>query len=156
LYARILTIVLILGFTGIVSVADYDFYPSDCCNFVGYNDTVAFGWLDNHLSPDARILVAGTQLNVLPAGPAKNLVGSDAGIWLRAMTGRPTSLSPFDTDFRSASTLKQLCRRRIQYIYVGGTKQIFNIEQLHEKAEWYERIFFLPEAQLYRLTGCPT
>jgi hypothetical protein len=136
------------------SVVDYDFHPSACCNFVGYDDTVIFGWLDKHLPPDARILVAGTQLIVLPVGPSRNLVGSDAGIWIRAMTGRQTSLTPFDTDFRSASTLQRLCQRQIQYIYVGGTKQIFDIAQLHEKTEWYDRIFFLPDAQLYRLTGC--
>jgi hypothetical protein len=153
-YARILAVVLMLGFTGMLSVADYDFYPSDCCNFVGHDDTVAFDWLDKHLPPEARTLVAGTQLNVLPAGPSKNLAGSDAGIWIRAMSGRHTSLAPFDTDFRSASTLKRLCQRRIQYIYIGGTKQIFNTAQFHEKAEWYDRIFFLPDAQLYRLTGC--
>jgi hypothetical protein len=155
LYVRILAIVLIPGFTGLASVVNYDFHPSDCCNFVGHDDTLAFDWLDKNLPPEARILVAAAPLNVLPAGPSKNLAGSDAGIWIQALTGRKTVPASYETDFRSASTWKQLCRRQMEYIYIGGTEQAFNPAQLKRKAEWYQEILFLPEAQLYQVTGCP-
>jgi len=154
LYTRVLITTLLLGFTGVLSIESYDFYPSDCCNFVGYDDTVALDWLSKNIPPGAHILIAATQMNVLPTGPSASLVGTDAGIWIPALTGRSISLAAFETDFRSTSTLEQLCQLQINYVYVGGTDQKFNAAQLNEKAEWYKGILFLPNAQLYRLTGC--
>lgn len=154
LYARGLTTVLLVGFAGLMLISRYNFYPSDCCNFVGYDDTIAIDWLARNLPPDARILIAATQLNVLPAGPSDNQVGTDAGIWIPALTGRNTSLAPFDSDFRSEGTLEQLCQKQVDYIFVGGTGLRFNVSQLQAKAEWYNRILLLPNAQLFQLTGC--
>jgi hypothetical protein len=153
-YARILITILLLGFTALMSLGRYNFHPSDCCNFVGYDDTVAMDWIDRNLPPDARILIAATQMSVLPAGPSAGLVGTDAGIWIPALTGRVTTFAPFETDFRSKSTLEQLCRMQVDYVYVGGTDQKFNAEQLNEKTEWYDGVLFLPNVQLYQLTGC--
>lgn len=154
LYTKSLTAVLLIGFTGAISLVRYDFYPSDCCNFVRYDDTVAFDWLDRNLPPDARILIASTQMNVLPSGPAEGSVGTDAGIWIPMLIGRNTAHAPFDIDFRSASTLEQLCQTQIDYIYIGGTEQTFSAAQLQAEANWYERVLFLPNAQLYRVIGC--
>jgi hypothetical protein len=153
-YVRALIAILLVGFAGLILTTRYDFYPSDCCNFVKYDDTVALDWLDRNLPPEAHILIAATQLNVLPAGPSASLVGTDAGIWIPALTGRTVSLAPFDIDFRSTGTLEQLCQKQVGYVYVGGTGQIFNTAQLSEKADWYQRVLFLPNAQLYQLTQC--
>lgn len=153
-YTKSLTAVLFIGFTGAISLVRYDFYPSDCCNFVRYDDTVAFDWLDRNLPPDARILIASTQMNVLPSGPAAGSVGTDAGIWIPTLTGRNTAHAPFGIDFRSTSTLEQLCQTQIDYIYIGGTEQTFSAAQLQAEADWYERVLFLPNAQLYQVTGC--
>jgi hypothetical protein len=155
LYARVLITIMLICFTGVESIERYSFYPSNCCNLVGYDDTVAFDWLDKNLPPNARILVAANQLNVLPSGPSANLAGADAGIWIPALTGRKTTLASFETNFRSARTLKLLCQKHVDYVYVGGTGQNFNAAQLQAKAEWYQGILFLPNAQLYHLTRCP-
>jgi hypothetical protein len=154
LYTRVLITILLVGFASVMSIGRYDFYSSDCCLFVGYDDTVALDWIDRNLPPDARILIAATQLSVLPAGPSESLVGTDAGLWIPALTGRNTILAPFDIDFHSKSTLEQLCQNRVGYVYIGRTDQKFNAAQLNEKAEWYDMILFLPNAQLYQLTGC--
>jgi len=154
LYIRVLITTLLLGLTGLMLIESYDFYPSDCCHFVGYDDTVAMDWLSKNIPPGAHILIAASQLNVLPAGPSASLVGTDAGIWIPALTGRNITLAAFDTDFRSASTLEQLCQLQVNYVYVGGTDQKFNAAQLQAKVEWYDRILFLPNTQLYKLTGC--
>jgi hypothetical protein len=154
MYIRVLITTLLLGVIGLLSIESYDFYPSDCCNFVGYDDTVVLDWLSENIPPGAHILIAATQLNVLPTGPSASLVGTDAGIWIPALTGRSISQAAFDTDFRSASTLVQLCQMQLEYIYVGGTDQKFDTTQLQAKAEWYDRILFLPNAQMYQLTGC--
>jgi hypothetical protein len=146
--------ILIVGFTGLIAMGRYDFYPSDCCNFVGYDDTVAFDWLDKNLPSDARILIASTSMNVLLSGPSASPTGTDAGIWIPALTGRNVAFAPFDMDFRSTATLEQLCQMQINYVYVGGTTQKFNLAQLQAKADWYKMVLFLPHAQLYQLTGC--
>ena len=121
---------------------------------MGYDDTVAFDWLDRNTPPDARVLIASTQMHVLPSGPSAANVGTDAGIWIPALTDRVTTFAPFGTDFRSPGTLEGLCKEQINYIYVGGTDQKFNAAQLQEKPDWYEGILFLPNAQVYQITGC--
>ena len=153
-YAGILTAIVFLGFAVLIPVRDYNFYPSDCCKFVSHDDIVAFDWLEDHLPSDAHILVAGTQLSVLPSGPATGLVGTDGGIWIPALTGRNISYMPFNTDFSSSDTLDDMCRQQISYIYVGSTNQKFDISQLQAKADWYEAIFSLPNVQIYRIKGC--
>lgn len=153
-FLRVLPALLILVFAGLTAIGRYDFYPSDCCKLVAYDDTIALDWLDRNLPPDAHILIPVTQLSVLPTGPSSSLVGTDAGIWIPALTGRAVSQAPFDTDFRTESTLEQLCRMKVDYIYVGGTGQSFNPAQLQAMAGWFERILFLPNAQLYQLIGC--
>jgi hypothetical protein len=153
-YARTLSVTLILAIASLVALWRYDFTPSDCGQFVAYDDTIALDWVDRNLSPDAHLLISATQLNVLPTEPPPNLVGTDAGIWIPVLTGRFVSRAPFDTDFHTASTLEQLCQMEVDYIYVGGTKQSFDAGQLRGQAEWYKRILSLPDAQLYQLTGC--
>jgi hypothetical protein len=152
--ARAYAAILVVGLTGLIALARYNFYPSDCCNFVKYDDTVAFDWLDKNLPTDAHILIASTSMNVLPSGPSASPTGTDAGIWIPALTGRETTFAPFDIDFSATGTLNQLCQMQIDYIYVGGTTQRFNTAQLQAKAAWYKEILFLPNAQLYQLTGC--
>ena len=152
-YIKALAMILFIGFIGLISIGRYDFYPSDCCNFVKYDDTVALDWLDRNLPSDARILTASTALNVLPSGPT-GLMGTDAGIWIPALTNRNINLAPFDIDFHSINTLEQLCQEQIDYVYVGGTDQKFNAAQLQAKPEWYEGILLLPDVKLYQLTGC--
>ena len=153
-HARLLTTIVVLGSAGLMSIRNYDFYPSDCCGFVGYDDTVALDWLDKNLPSDAHVLIATTQMNVLSSGPSPNLAGADAGIWIPALTGRKTTPAPFDTDFRSKDTLAQLCQKHIDYVYVGGTVQVFNASQLYARTDWYKKILSLPNAQLFQVTGC--
>ncbi len=153
-YAPKLKAILLASVAGIFAIGGYHFYPSDCCNLVKYDDTIALDWIEKNLPPDARILVAASELNVLPIGPAEDLAGTDAGLWIPALTGRKISLASFDVDFRASSTWKQLCQERVDYIYAGGMDQSFHNAQLNEKTTWYERVLFLPEAHLFQLTGC--
>jgi len=150
----VLISVLFVVILGSLLISGYDFYPSDCCTLVRYDDTVAMDWLDKNTPVEARILTAAMPINVLPSGPSTDLVGTDAGIWIPALTDRSIILMPFNIDFRSQSTLERLCQMQIDYVYVGGTAQKFNASQMQAKAEWYTRVLFLPSAQLYQLTGC--
>ena len=153
-YTWLLTTIVAFGFAGFMSIENYDFYPSDCCSFVGYDDTVALDWLDKNLPHDARFLIAATQMNVLPSGPSQNLAGTDAGIWISALTGRKTTTARFDTDFRSKDILAWLCQKHIDYIYIGGTDQVFDAVQFYARTNWYKKTLSLPNVQLFQVTGC--
>jgi hypothetical protein len=143
-----------LAISVLIPVKDYDFYPSDCCNFVKFDDTIAFDWLDSNLPPDANILIASTQMNVLPSGPTPGPVGTDAGIWIPALTGRTITYAQFETDFRLPDSLEKLCGQQVDYVYVGGTEQSFRVERLLLKEEWYQAVLSLEEVQLFRVIGC--
>ena len=154
-YTGFLTTALLIGFVGTVSMRNYNFYPSDCCNFLKYDDTVALDWLEINLPPDARILIATTELNVLPSDEFEGFAGTDAGIWIPQLTGRIIFPMPYDIDFRSPEIVKQLCQKKTDYVYVGGTNQSFNAAQF-ENSEWFEKKLFLPNAQIYQRTSCPS
>jgi hypothetical protein len=151
---RILVTIVFFAVVSLVLVKDYNFYASDCCKFMKYDDTIALDWLAANLPPDAYILIPATQMNVLPSGPSESPVGTDAGIWIPALTGRRTTFAQFETDFRSPDSLEQFCQQGIDYVYVGSTDQSFALGQLLEKGDWYERVLSLPNAQLFKLTGC--
>ena len=154
-YAKNLTAFLFIGLTGVIALENYNFYPSDCCNLVGYDDTIAIDWLDRNTSPDARILVASTTMDVSPAGPSASSVGTDAGVWIPNLTGKQIKHMSFDIDFESKDNLEQLCQKQIDYIYVGNTNQSFDSTQLQKKTDWYKALLLLPDVQLYQLRVCP-
>ncbi len=135
--------------------AKYDFYPSSCCQIFGEADAVAFDWMDKKLPGDAYILIASSRLNVLETSPTVvRSAGSDAGTWIGPLIGRSALSLPFDTDFGQQKTRNRLCRRGITHIYIGGTGQGFDQNQLKGRPDWFEMAFFLPKAQVYRLI-CP-
>jgi hypothetical protein len=154
-YARYLATLLLIGVVGIVSIKNYNFYPSDCCNFLKYDDTIALDWLNVNSPSDARILIASAELNVLPSEEFEGFAGTDAGIWIPQLTGRVITSMPYDVDFRLPERVNRLCQREIDYIYVGGTNQSFSTAQL-EEAEWFEKRLSLPNVQIYQRTSCPS
>ena len=153
-YAMFLTAFFFIGIAGILPIKNYGFYPSDCCNFLKYDDTIAFEWLRKNVPSDARILVASSKLSVLPSSTSFDDAGADAGIWIPQLTGRKIIMMTYETDFLSTETVKYLCQKQIDYLYVGGTNQSFNSMQLHEKTEWYKENLFLQNTQLYQLVAC--
>ena len=94
-------------------------------------------------------------MNVLPSGPTSSEVGTDAGIWIPNLTGRNIIFMPYETDFRSKDVTEQLCRKAVDYIYVGKTDQSFDETQLQANPDRYGGVLLLPTVQLYKLTSCP-
>lgn len=153
-YVKNLIVVLLIGFTGFISLKNYNFYPSDCCIFIGYDDTIAMDWLSRNTPNDVHILVPSTIMNVLPSGPTSSEAGTDAGIWIPNLAGREIVLMPFDTDFRLEDTTDQLCQKDVDYIYVGKTDQSFDDSKIQANPDRYKGVLLLPTVQLYKLTGC--
>ena len=132
----------------------YNFYPDDCCNFLKDNDAIILDWIDKNLDSNARILVAANELSVVPSATSTSLAGSDAGIWISQLTNRKTTMLPYYTDFLSLETTRELCQKGIDYVYVGNRETSFSIVQINNKPDWYKKVLFLQNAQLYQLITC--
>ena len=143
----------VIGVLGFVSLTSYDFYPSDCCNFIKLDDATAIEWLRTNSQKNARILIPATGMYVQPSGPAGQ-VGTDAGVWIPLLADRHVTLKPFELDFRSVQSLQQLCQDQIDYIYIGSTDQSFDPASLQQRTDWYHNVLSLPESQLFQLTRC--
>jgi len=146
--ALFFTFVLLFGF---FTLKSYDFYPSACCDFVGYDDTLAFDWIARNLPEDTLILIAGNQLNVVPNTTASSLVASDAGIWITPLTGRKSIMLSHHLDFSSQEIFDQLCEKEIDYIYLDNTSQSFKYSPLDKKPDWYKKTLILPSISIYQL-----
>jgi hypothetical protein len=132
----------------------YDLYPSNCCLIVGQDDVKAIGWLDENLPADARILTSSTDLNVLPTDQYQGSAGGDAGTWITALTGRPVTVMPFNTDFSQDTTTKTLCEKQLNFIYVGKTGWTFNEGPMNAQPGQYKLLLDLPKAKVYEVIGC--
>lgn len=142
-----------IGVLGFVSLISYDFYPSDCCNFIKQDDAIAIEWLRTNSQENARILIPATNMYVQPSGPAGQ-VGTDAGVWIPHLADRHVTLKPFEFNFHSLQSLEQLCQAQIDYIYIGSTDQSFDPAPLQQRTDWYHNVLSLPESQLFQLTSC--
>ncbi|HEX5808729.1 MAG TPA: hypothetical protein VFY25_08705, partial [Anaerolineales bacterium] len=139
----------------ISELSRYNFYPSDCCAIAGRDDLVALDWMDKNLPPEARILIASTELRVLASNSFEGSVSGDAGAWITPLTGRATVFLPFQSDFTQQATLDTLCLLQADHIYVGETGVKFNNALLLARPDWYQILLSMPTVQVYQVTGCP-
>jgi hypothetical protein len=149
-----LTVFLVCGLIIVNASLNRVFYPSDCCQFASRDDLAALTWIDTSLPPDSHILIASSALYVTSLEPAHAQAGSDAGIWIPALTSRPVTLLPFQTQFGQDDVRNQLCLQGVDYIYIGGMPQSFDGSQFSSQPAWYRQVFALPQAQIYQLVGC--
>jgi hypothetical protein len=146
--------IVFIGLILINALASYNLYPSDCCSIVGRDDLVAIDWMDKNLPPEARVLIASTELRVLASDAFQGSVSGDAGAWVNPLTGRATIFMPYQSDFSQQTTLDALCQLDVDYIYVGETGLTFNNEQLMRHTDWYKILLSMPKTQVYQVTGC--
>ncbi len=138
------------------AVDSYSFYPSTCCVLVQSDDLVALDWIEKNVADNARIAIPTAALRAAPSPYTPLSAAADAGAWITPLTSRQTTGLPNSIDFRQPSTLDQLCRAGISYLYVSWTSQSFNRSYVEAKAGWYRPELSLPKAGIYRLTGCAT
>jgi hypothetical protein len=136
-------------------VREYPFSASPCCILFKADDAVAFAWMEENLPDDAHLLIAGNTLNVFDIQNPAELRGSDGGAWIALLTGRRVSMEHLGLDFSTEEAFDSLCQRDINYIYVGGSPERFNVTSLQARPEWYMQQLTLPGAQVFRILGCP-
>jgi hypothetical protein len=151
--ARI-AVFLAFGLLLIHTSLNYKFYPSDCCQLAGRDDLAALDWIADTLPPDANILIASSAFHVTSFETEAAQAGSDAGIWISVLTSREVRLMPYHTRFQQADVWQWVCSQNVDYIYVGGMPQSFDIAQLSSQPNWYQEAFALLGAKIYRVTGC--
>lgn len=149
-----LSVTLLLFGALAVNTAQYKFLPSDCCQFFVEDDAVALDWMDKHLPADMNILVASEQAFILETQSPTSFSGTDGGIWINPLIHRNPLYINYQTDFSQQSTLADLCKNKVTYIYIGGTEESFDLLELQERPDWYEALLLLPKAQVFRVAGC--
>ena len=132
----------------------YNLYPSDCCVIVGNDDVTAMDWINNKLPVNARIGISATELKVISSEVSEGYVGGDAGIWITPLTGRVTFPIRYDANFSDQNTLANLCRMKLNYLYIGELGQNFNEAQISAQTAWYKVILSMPKVKVYEVVGC--
>ena len=132
----------------------YNFSPSDCCQLVARDDRIALDWMDRQLPADARIVIAGADLNIDSFSAPMQGTGTDAGIWIMPLSGRVITSLPYFTDFGSLEIYQSLCQQKVTHIYVGARPQSFQTDFFQARSAWYEVIFHLSGTQIVRVLGC--
>lgn len=152
-----IALVTVAAFSAVfVSIGrEYPFSASPCCILFKTDDAVAFDWMEENLPGDAHLLIAGNTLNVFDNQNPAELRGADGGVWIAPLTGRRVSMEHLGLDFSAEETLDSLCQRDINYIYVGGSPERFNVAGLQARPEWYMQQLTLPGAQVFIIFGCP-
>jgi len=153
LSARLVTLSLV-GFVLLNARSNHVFYASDCCQIASYDDLAAIHWMNKTLPPDANILIASTDMLVTSLESPDALVGVDGGIWINPLISRRTTPARGTLNFDEPQNHEGICKRNINYIYTGGTVQSFNAIQLTKQINWYQLVFSLPEAKVFRVIGC--
>jgi hypothetical protein len=156
--SRELSIFVFIPLFGLIlinTLVSYNFYPSDCCKIMGYDDVVAIDWLGKNLPPHSRILIATTKVRVSIPDSLQGDAGADAGIWITPLTNRETFGWPNSSALNQQSAMNVFCTNKITYVYVGGTNQSFENSQLETNPNWYQLILSLPRARVYEIIGCP-
>ena len=141
-------------FVVVHALASYDFYPADCCVFVGREDLAALTWMGAHLPPDARIGISVTEMNVLPSKALEAYNGGDAGIWITPLIDRVTVSFLYNSDFGQADVRAALCQSGVTHLYVGELGQPFDSARLNEHPEWYTALVFMQKTRVYEVIGC--
>jgi hypothetical protein len=133
---------------------NYKFFPSECCQLAGRDDTLAIAWMDRHIPKEERIAIAGANLKINAFGGPMRGAGVDAGIWVTPLAGNAAIPLPHDTDFAAQDSHDLLCRLGIAYIYIGDRPQSFPAGFAGKIPEWYETIFSLPKARIVKVLNC--
>jgi hypothetical protein len=133
-------IILISGFSSLKS-----FYPDDCCNYVTRSDLNAIKWIKEDTEVDSVVWIAGFK-------PRNYMIGTDAGVWVFALTGRNVNKLPYDFDWNSSSVLTRICQRgyRDVYFYKGAMPFSFGDPNLSTN-RLFEAVYRSGSIIIYRI-----
>lgn len=141
----ILAVPLMLATAGLLSAKSV--YPDPCCDYVKEGDIQALHWIATNTPLESVVWI--------PAFPARNyLVGMDAGVWVRALTGRNANKLRYDFSWDSPDALSRFCQNGHAdiYVYEGGRPYSFDDTRLAEQ-DWLRLVFENNQAKIYQVRG---
>lgn len=118
-----------------------------CCRYVQSEDLQAMEWIRANTDPDATILIAGFEDQGICC------LATDAGAWIRALTGRTYQYRSYLYTWDTQEVMEELCPFGEVYIYAGSTPFSFSRERF-ARPGWYERVFSNGPVAIYRPLRC--
>ena len=130
---------LMLGFLGAGGLK-----PDPCCNFVHPADLRAIAWLGEHSTPQAIVWIAGFK-------PRNYMLGTDAGVWVRPLTGRNANQLRYDFPWDSASARVEVCRPYYREVFIFRGSMPFSFrEAAPVSSAWLSTVFEESQTRIYR------
>ena len=120
-------------------------YPDICCNYIKSSDIEAIEWLKKNTPQDAVVWIT--------AFKSRNyMISTDAGAWIRALTGRNVNKLDFDFEWSSHNSFESICRPDYKevYIYKGNGFYSFTDKILADKS-WLKPVFASGETKIYKV-----
>jgi hypothetical protein len=122
------------------------FSPDKCCNYVSRADLSAIEWIDKHSSSKAVVWIAGFK-------PKNYMLGTDAGIWISALTDRNVNKLRYDINWNSESGIRRLCQKGYSDVYVYKGSMPYSFEDLGlSSATWLEQVYRANSTIIYRVS----
>ena len=124
------------------------FYPNHCCDYFQEGDRQAFEWIAANSTERSLFFVAAFK-------ERGQFFGTDAGVWITALTFRNSNRLPFDTDWRSSEEIQNACEAgaREIYIYSGGREFSFADKPLKDAA-WADIVFHTAGTTIFHVPDC--
>lgn len=89
------------------------YYPDACCNYVRPDDVAVLQWIDENLTPESTMIIAGFR-------ERKYLFETDAGMWVGVLTDVQVQKMDYKTDFGTPQVRERICPYGDVYIYLGS------------------------------------
>lgn len=139
---------LLLVFIFFNALNSGSYYPDACCDYVQAGDLAALRWIAEQTPEEAAIVISAFETR-------NYLIGTDAGIWVRALTGRNANKRPYDLDWGSPQALWEICAPGLRdvYVYVGAMEFSFEPDGF-SRPDWYELVFAADGTRIFRLLAC--
>jgi hypothetical protein len=125
------------------------FYPDRCCNYFTKDDQTAMQWIQDNTPPNSLFLISTFQNE-------NRASGTDGGMWLGALTGRPTNKIPFNVTWESPIGMNAMCpsSNGPVYIYAGGGEFGFADKPLKNTGQ-FQAVFQSGDTTVYQVVNCP-
>jgi hypothetical protein len=137
---------LVVFWIGICAFSAQGYTADACCNFATDSDLKALSWANANLPSGATVYTAAINKE-------DGLIGSDAGVWVNALTSSKSQLLPFDFAWYYPEEYAAICGPAQAFIYVGGRSTSFQIDPLTHP-DWYKLIFNDASTSIYEIIPC--
>lgn len=119
--------------------------PDPCCNYYTQDDEVAFQWIRDNTSKKDLFIIS-----VIESGQKH---GTDAGIWIYALTGRNTNKIAPNIKWKEGIISSCNSGELDIYVYSGGNQHSFSPDLL-SNLNWMEPVFECGKNKIFKVSKC--